>query len=185
MKIRVILHHLAAEANPPASLNNELQDSLTQLQRAENFKFVHLVSVLHEADEAGVKEEVFRYLIECMISYIEGNKQAIKYSLDKMSQDGQVFTSKRFNLAKFLTTLVLEDTKEGDELTFDPKYFLPLAHYINRLIISNDFSKQEMRDKLELIIGYQEAQWLSNTLWLQFVSMINEILPGQNNDMNA
>jgi hypothetical protein len=30
-------------------------------------------------------------------------------------------------------------------------------------------------EKLELLIGYQEAQWLSNTLWLQFVSQISEL----------
>ena len=34
-------------------------------------------------------------------------------------------------------------------------------------------------EKLELLIGYQEAQWLSNTLWLQFVSQISEPLAGQ------
>ena len=35
-------------------------------------------------------------------------------------------------------------------------------------------------EKLELLIGYQEAQWLSNTLWLQFVSQISsEAIAGQ------
>jgi len=112
---------------------------------------------LHDADEAGVKEEVFRFMIEYMISYIEGNKQAIKYSLDKMGSEGQVFTSKRFNLAKFLATLVLKERNSGDEVNFDPKFFVPLAHYINRLVISNEYSKAEVMEKLELLIGYQEA----------------------------
>jgi hypothetical protein len=90
-----------------------------------------------------------------------------------------VFNSKRFNLAKFLATLVLKEGGTSDSLKIETKYFIPLAQFISRLIISDQLSKQELMEKLELLIGYQEAQWLSNTLWLQFVSQISEPLAGQ------
>jgi hypothetical protein len=32
---------------------------MSQLIRSDNFKFVQLVSVLHDAEEAGVKDELF------------------------------------------------------------------------------------------------------------------------------
>lgn len=76
-----------------------------------------------------------------MIGYIEGNKQAIKYSLDKMGIEGQVFNSKRFNLAKFLATLVLKEGGTSDSLKIETKYFIPLAQFISRLIISDQLSK--------------------------------------------
>jgi len=96
---------------------------------------VQLVSVLHDAEEAGVKDELFMQIVEHMIGYIEGNKQAIKYSLDKMGIEGEVFNSKRFNLAKFLATLVLKEGGTTDSLRIETKYFIPLAQFINRLII--------------------------------------------------
>ena len=96
---------------------------------------MQLVSVLHDAEEAGVKDELFMQIVEYMIGYIEGNKQAIKYSLDKMGLEGEVFNSKRFNLAKFLATLVLKEGGTTDSLRIETKYFIPLAQFINRLII--------------------------------------------------
>ena len=96
---------------------------------------MQLVSVLHDAEEAGVKDELFMQIVEHMIGYIEGNKQAIKYSLDKMGLEGEVFNSKRFNLAKFLATLVLKEGGTSDSLRIETKYFIPLAQFINRLII--------------------------------------------------
>ena len=96
---------------------------------------MQLVSVLHDAEEAGVKDELFMQIVEHMIGYIEGNKQAIKYSLDKMGIEGEVFNSKRFNLAKFLATLVLKEGGTTDSLRIETKYFIPLAQFINRLII--------------------------------------------------
>lgn len=40
----------------------------------------------------------------------------------------------------------------------------------------------ELRDKLELIISYDEAEWLANTLWLSFVNKIKFIIPGFTGD---
>ena len=96
---------------------------------------MQLVSVLHDAEEAGVKDELFMQIVEYIIGYIEGNKQAIKYSLDKMGLEGEVFNSKRFTLAKFLATLVLKEGGTTDSLRIETKYFIPLAQFINRLII--------------------------------------------------
>lgn len=96
---------------------------------------MQLVSVLHDAEEAGVKNELLASIIEYMIGYIEGNKQAIKYSLDKMGIEGQVLNSKRFNLAKFLATLVLKEGSISELLRIETKHFVPLAQFINRLII--------------------------------------------------
>jgi hypothetical protein len=34
-----------------------------------------------------------------------------------------------------------------------------------------------MKDKLEVIISYQEAEWLGNSLWLKFVNQIKNLMP--------
>jgi hypothetical protein len=62
-------------------LLNEVGEVLGQLQRAENFRFVNLVSVLHDADQAGVSDIAFTRLVEHMLTFVEQSKQAIRYSL--------------------------------------------------------------------------------------------------------
>lgn len=69
----------------------EIVEGLSQIQKTENFKFLHLLSVINDADESGISDECFRVLIEHMIGFVEVNKQAIRYSLDKelMSFEGE------------------------------------------------------------------------------------------------
>lgn len=37
-----------------------------------------------------------------------------------------------------------------------------------------------MNEKLELLIKYEEAEWLANTLWLKFINEIRDVMKSQN-----
>jgi hypothetical protein len=91
MKLRVLFSQTRAaemaEGNGTAiiqGLMNEIADALSMLERAENFKFVNLVSVLHDADEQGLSDATFSQLISQVLQYISHNKQAITYSLSQL-----------------------------------------------------------------------------------------------------
>lgn len=52
----------------------EIQEALNQLTRADNFKFVNLVSVLHDADQLGLSDSCFSQLVDYIITFVETNK---------------------------------------------------------------------------------------------------------------
>lgn len=90
MKIRVLLSQIANESstNPEfasstskLTIMNEVFESINQLQKTENFKFLNLLSILHDADEQGISDESFSLLVDHLTGFIEHNHQAINYSL--------------------------------------------------------------------------------------------------------
>ena len=71
------------------------------------------------------------------------------------------------------------------------RYINPIARYLRRTFTrvvddqdNEERQKQtkcEILDQVQFIISFDEAQWLSNTLWLSFVSKIQSLLPSYSN----
>lgn len=85
---------------------------------------------------------------------------------------------------KFISSLILCQTEEGEsQVELADRYINPVARYLRMLFTSEvestngTSSRVDLRDKLELVISYDEAQWLSNTLWLKFVNNIRSLIP--------
>lgn len=119
MKIRVILAQMNAQ-HEAQGLITEVFEAMGQLQKTVNFKFVHIVSILHDAD-ATLPNDSFHLLLEHVMQFIDFNKQAIRYSLDQQQLasnantnggEGAMFNSSRFNFTKFLASLIMKDQQE-------------------------------------------------------------------------
>ena len=160
---------------------------MSQLQKTPNFKFVHIVSILHDAD-ATLPNESFHLLVEHVMQFIDFNKQAIRYNLDQqqLNHGGQgesipatMFNSQRFNFTKFIASLIMKEKETTLRLGMhdSERYIRPLANFLRKLMNDPVLVKSEIRDKLELIISNREANWLANSLWLLFVEQIKYHVP--------
>jgi len=81
-----------------------------------------------------------------------------------------VFTPECFNFAKFLASLMLKEDDLSEMST--ERYVKPLANYLNKMIMGSEppLQRCELKERLELVIGYTEAEWLSNNFWIHFVN---------------
>ena len=134
---------------------------------------------MHDADEQGISDASFCILVELILRFVEHNKQAIRYTLSQLPENSSSVFASRFTVAKFLASLVFsskEGEQEGKEEVVSTRYTQPLATYLQNLF-SQELTRCELRDKLELIINYEEAEWLANSLWLSFVEKIREAVP--------
>lgn len=87
-----------------------------------------------------------------------------------------MFTPSNFTLTKFLSTLILMSNSSQDtSLEIKDRYINPIARYL-RMAFTRQESRLELVDRLELIVSYEEAEWLGNTFWVKFVNNIKEVI---------
>lgn len=101
MKLRVLLAQLH-EQGESSKIIAELVEGISQLHKTDNFHFVHLLTVIYDADQARIDEQSFGMLVDYILSFMQQNKQSINHSLIKDEVYFEKESFQNFNLTKFL-----------------------------------------------------------------------------------
>eukprot|EP00347_Sterkiella_histriomuscorum_P019831 403340135 len=164
---------------------DEIMATMTQLQRTEDFNFVHILSILEEAMKSKIQNLLH------IIAKDEINQAHPNFKNNKMQH--KPFTFKNFTLVKFLASIINEKSIQelgncdqkvkieklqtlSQEFIMNQRIIKPMLNFIQSIIYQNDQNQElslvERKEKLSLLIDYQDAQWLSNLFWIEFNSYI-------------
>ena len=56
---------------------SEIIEAINKLSRSDNFSFLNLLSVVHDADKNGLDDDLFKDIVAYVISFISFNRPII------------------------------------------------------------------------------------------------------------